>query len=145
MFDNSDDYEVIQKYIPLKNLPAFALFRLNKSKRAEEFISSYVLQFLLRKFHQWEKYFWNGQPRAWGSAWRRKKETIYRKKKQSKKRWSWKRWRGKKKKNWLKQILKNKLNILHIEISEKNRINSMLSWKKHLPKERLCLSTEERT
>ena len=39
MFDNSDDYEVIQKYVPLKNLPAFALFRLNKSKRSEEFVS----------------------------------------------------------------------------------------------------------
>jgi hypothetical protein len=43
MFDNSDDYELLQKYIPLKDLPAFALFRLNKSKKAEEFISSYVL------------------------------------------------------------------------------------------------------
>lgn len=35
MFDNSDDYELIQKYVPLKDLPAFALFRLNKSKKAE--------------------------------------------------------------------------------------------------------------
>ena len=42
MFDNSDDYELIQKYIPLKNLPAFALFKLNKAKRAEQFISEYV-------------------------------------------------------------------------------------------------------
>lgn len=42
MFDNSDDYEILQKYIPLKNLPAFGLFRLDKSKKAEEFISSYV-------------------------------------------------------------------------------------------------------
>lgn len=43
MFDNSDDYELIQKYIPLKDLPAFALFRLNKNKRAEELISIYVM------------------------------------------------------------------------------------------------------
>jgi hypothetical protein len=42
MFDNSDDYELIQKYIPLKDLPAFALFKLNKLKRTEEFISCYV-------------------------------------------------------------------------------------------------------
>lgn len=42
MFDNSDDYEILQKYIPLKSLPAFALLRLNKSKKGEEFISSYV-------------------------------------------------------------------------------------------------------
>lgn len=33
MFDNSDDYELIQKYVPLKDLPAFVLFRLNKTKR----------------------------------------------------------------------------------------------------------------
>ena len=39
MFDNADDYELIQKYVPLKNLPAFALFRLNKNKKIEEFIS----------------------------------------------------------------------------------------------------------
>lgn len=42
MFDNSDDYELIQKYIPLKDLPAFALFKLNKTKRKEEFVSCYV-------------------------------------------------------------------------------------------------------
>jgi hypothetical protein len=42
MFDNSDDYEVIQKHLPLKDLPAFALFKLNKSKRSEEFVSAYV-------------------------------------------------------------------------------------------------------
>jgi hypothetical protein len=34
MFDNSDDYEIIQKYLPLKKLPAFALFRLNKKEKA---------------------------------------------------------------------------------------------------------------
>lgn len=34
MFDNSDDYELLQKYVPLKDLPAFALFRLSKSKKA---------------------------------------------------------------------------------------------------------------
>ena len=30
MFDNSDDYEIVQKYVPLKDLPAFALFKYNK-------------------------------------------------------------------------------------------------------------------
>jgi hypothetical protein len=48
MFDNSDDYEILQKYIPLKSLPAFALFRLSKSKKAEEFISAYVRPATLR-------------------------------------------------------------------------------------------------
>ena len=42
MFDNSDDYELIQKYIPLKNLPAFALFQLNKNTKSEKFVSEYV-------------------------------------------------------------------------------------------------------
>lgn len=35
MFDNSDDYEYIQKYAQLKDLPAFVLFKLNKAKRSE--------------------------------------------------------------------------------------------------------------
>ena len=30
MFDNSDDYEIMQKYLPLKDLPAFTLFKYNK-------------------------------------------------------------------------------------------------------------------
>lgn len=30
MFDSSDDYEIIQKYVPMKDLPAFALFKFNK-------------------------------------------------------------------------------------------------------------------
>jgi hypothetical protein len=30
MFDNSDDYEIVQKYVPIKDLPAFAVFRYNK-------------------------------------------------------------------------------------------------------------------
>ena len=47
MFDNSDDYEIIEKYIPLKNLPAFALFKLNKAKRTEQFISEYVKLILI--------------------------------------------------------------------------------------------------
>ena len=49
MFDNSDDYEIIEKYIPLKNLPAFALFKLNKAKRTEQFISEYVKLILIQK------------------------------------------------------------------------------------------------
>jgi hypothetical protein len=43
MFDNSDDYEILQKYVTLKELPAFAVFRLSKSKQQEEFVSSYVI------------------------------------------------------------------------------------------------------
>lgn len=50
MFDNSDDYEIIQKYVPLKDLPAFALFKLDKTKRSEEFVSVYVQLILFRKF-----------------------------------------------------------------------------------------------
>jgi hypothetical protein len=42
MFDNSDDYEILQKYVTPKELPAFAVFRMDKSKREEEFVSSYV-------------------------------------------------------------------------------------------------------
>jgi hypothetical protein len=42
MFDNSDDYEILQKYVTPKELPAFAVFKMSKSKREEEFISSYV-------------------------------------------------------------------------------------------------------
>jgi hypothetical protein len=49
LFDNSDDYENIQKYVPLKDLPAFALFKFNKNKRAEEFISAYVFNNIFRK------------------------------------------------------------------------------------------------
>ena len=33
MFDNSDDYEIVQKYIPLKDTPAFGLFKFNKKKK----------------------------------------------------------------------------------------------------------------
>jgi hypothetical protein len=33
MFDNSDDYEILQRYITPKELPAFAVFKMNKSKR----------------------------------------------------------------------------------------------------------------
>lgn len=43
MFDSSDDYEVVQKYLPMKDLPAFALFKFNKKEQKEDFISSYVL------------------------------------------------------------------------------------------------------
>lgn len=39
MFDNSDDYEHIQKHIPLKDLPAFAIFKLNKSTKTEQLVS----------------------------------------------------------------------------------------------------------
>lgn len=35
MFDSSDDYETIQKYVPLKNLPAFILFKFNKQNKKE--------------------------------------------------------------------------------------------------------------
>ena len=43
MFDSSDDYEIVQKYVPLKDLPAFALFKFDKKGQKEEFISSYVV------------------------------------------------------------------------------------------------------
>lgn len=33
MFDNSDDYEIVQKYVPMKDLPAFALFRYSKKTK----------------------------------------------------------------------------------------------------------------
>lgn len=33
MFDNSDDYEIVQKYVPMKDLPAFTLFKYNKKTR----------------------------------------------------------------------------------------------------------------
>jgi hypothetical protein len=33
MFDNSDDYEIVQKYVPLKDLPAFAVFKYNKKEQ----------------------------------------------------------------------------------------------------------------
>ena len=33
MFDSSDDYEIIQKYIPMKNLPALGLYRFNKKEQ----------------------------------------------------------------------------------------------------------------
>lgn len=42
MFDSSDDYEIVQKYVPMKDLPAFALFKLDKKNQTESFISSYV-------------------------------------------------------------------------------------------------------
>lgn len=43
MFDNSDDYEIVQKYVPLKDLPTFAIFEYDKKQQKEQFISSYVL------------------------------------------------------------------------------------------------------
>ena len=43
MFDNSNDYEIVQKYIPLSSVPAFALFKLDKKKQAEVFMASYVI------------------------------------------------------------------------------------------------------
>ena len=43
MFDSSDDYEIVQKYLPMKNLPAFALFKFDKKRQKEEFISEYVI------------------------------------------------------------------------------------------------------
>ena len=48
MFDSSDDYEVVQKYLPMKDLPAFALFKFNKKEQKEDFISSYVLCCLIQ-------------------------------------------------------------------------------------------------
>jgi hypothetical protein len=45
MFDNSDDYDIVQEYIPMKDLPAFALFRYSGQKKKEVFIGAYpVLQ-----------------------------------------------------------------------------------------------------
>lgn len=35
MFDNSDDYETVQKYVALKDLPAFALFKYSKKTKKE--------------------------------------------------------------------------------------------------------------
>ena len=39
MFDSSDDYEIVQKYVPMKSLPAFVLFKFNKKEQKEQFIS----------------------------------------------------------------------------------------------------------
>jgi hypothetical protein len=33
MFDNSDDYDILQKYVPLKELPAFVLFKFDKNNK----------------------------------------------------------------------------------------------------------------
>ena len=33
MFDNSDDYEIVQKYVPMKDLPSFALFRYSQKTK----------------------------------------------------------------------------------------------------------------
>lgn len=41
MFDNSDDYDLLQVYAPMKTLPAFLLFRLNKTEMREEIVSHY--------------------------------------------------------------------------------------------------------
>lgn len=30
MFDSSDDYEIVQKYMPMKYIPAFILFKFDK-------------------------------------------------------------------------------------------------------------------
>lgn len=30
MFDSSDDYEIVQPYVPMKSLPAFILFKFDK-------------------------------------------------------------------------------------------------------------------
>lgn len=53
MFDNADDYEVIQKYVPMGDVPAFALFSLDKKKQCEKYMSHYVFnlvtQTLVRK------------------------------------------------------------------------------------------------
>jgi len=35
MFDNSDDYEIVQKYVVLKDLPAFAIFKFNPKQNEE--------------------------------------------------------------------------------------------------------------
>lgn len=43
MFDNSDDYDIINKYVPLKDLPAFVLFKYNGNTQNEKFISSYPI------------------------------------------------------------------------------------------------------
>lgn len=34
MFDNSDDYEIVQKYAALRDLPAFALFKMDKKQKS---------------------------------------------------------------------------------------------------------------
>lgn len=43
MFDSSDDYEIVQQYVPLKDLPGFALFRLDCKLRKEYFMGSFLL------------------------------------------------------------------------------------------------------
>jgi hypothetical protein len=54
MFDNSDDYETVQKYVALKDLPAFALFKYSKKTKKEEFIASYqILQKSPENFMEW--------------------------------------------------------------------------------------------
>lgn len=45
MFDSSDDYEILHQYIPMKDLPAFAVFKLNKQELKEQYLNHYpVLQ-----------------------------------------------------------------------------------------------------
>lgn len=54
MFDSSDDYEVLHNYVPMKNLPGFALFKLNKKQLMEQFISEYpILQSEPENFLEW--------------------------------------------------------------------------------------------
>ena len=42
MFDNSDDYEIVQRHVPMNQVPAFALFDLDKKKQCENYMSHYV-------------------------------------------------------------------------------------------------------
>lgn len=45
MFDNSDDYDIVQKYVPMKDLPAFAVFKYDRKTQTEKLVNSYpVLQ-----------------------------------------------------------------------------------------------------
>lgn len=41
MFDSADDYEILQKYVQIKDLPAFALFRFNKKDLNEKLVGVY--------------------------------------------------------------------------------------------------------
>lgn len=45
MFDSSDDYDILHKYVQLKDIPNFVLFKFNQKDMREDYINSYpVLQ-----------------------------------------------------------------------------------------------------
>lgn len=57
MFDSSDDYDIVQKHVPIKKLPAFVLFKFDKQNKKEEFISEYsILQKEPTNLLEWLSY-----------------------------------------------------------------------------------------